>query len=128
MAIGFDKEQAAIPPGKHTGIIVQAQEDTRTFDPAKGPEPVVAVTIAPAWQKAPGVETLPVEITFSPKLNGISGLSEFLNRLGKHPKVGTAWEPSAIEGTEIAFESYTERGFVRVKKDTISALPVKRAK
>lgn len=118
MAI-MNKPQAAIPAGPHTGQIVSATETSKDF--GKGPEQVVEVVIMPAWRQDAETETLPVAVTFSPVVNGISALSKFLNRLALHPKTGAAFEPTTLVGVKVNFTAgRTERDFVRVNKDSIS--------
>jgi hypothetical protein len=117
------KRQAGLPAGAHTGVIIKAEETKKVFEPSRGPEPTVEITIQPKWKAAEGVETLPVNCLFSPSLNGLSGLSKLLNRLGAHPKDGDSWDPSELLGTEVAFTSeVSAEGFARVNKDTIRSL------
>ncbi|MHB1059777.1 MAG: hypothetical protein ACYC0F_18030 [Rhodanobacter sp.] len=122
------KKQAAIPPGSHKGIIMDALETTTIFDPAKGPEPVVEIIIQPAWRSPdPAAETLPVNVSFPPKLNGLSALSKLLSRLDMTPQPGTQWTPNVLHGVEVEFRStQTDKGFVKVDKDSITAAKPRR--
>lgn len=115
--------QAAIPAGPHKGVIIGAELTTRVFDSAKGPEPVVEITIQPAWkQPDTNAETLPVTASFTPKLNTLSSLSKFLKRLDVKVPEGEEWNPESIIGREVAFTAQrTDKDFVRVLKDTIRA-------
>lgn len=123
MAISV-KSQAAVPPGAHTGIIVSAEETKKVFNPQKGPEDTIEIVIQPRWRKDDATETLPVQASFTPVLNGLSALSKLLRRLDAHPTDGEAWEPSTLVGTEVAFSTKrSERDFVQVLKDTIRAAP-----
>lgn len=114
------KRQAAIPPGKHGGIIVEAHETTKVFDPQKGPEEVVEIIIQPEWREADGVETLQVAVLYSPVLNGLSSLSKALERLGQHPAEGESWDPASLAGTEVTFTAVQKGGFVNVNKDSLT--------
>ena len=116
------KKQAGVPDGPHTGVIINAEETTKVFDPAVGPEASIEVTIQPAWQSPDGAETLPLNVLFSPVLNGLSALSLFLKRLGMEPENGIAWEPTSLIGVEVQFVAHhAPNGFVRVNKDSIKA-------
>lgn len=118
--MGMKMEKVAvIPAGQHRGIITQCRETTKTFDPSKGPEEVVEVTIQPKHEKQ-GHRTLAVNVVFSPALNSVSALGRFLARIGVNLDEGAEFVPASIEGTEVAFESTTKPdGFVVVKKDSI---------
>lgn len=114
------KKQAAVPAGTHKGIIIGAEETSKVFDPSKGPEPVVEIVIQPAWKTDDGAETLPVLVSFTPILNGISALSRFLKRVGAEPEEGEEWVPSVLNGVEVSFTcKRNARDFVSVMKDTI---------
>lgn len=116
------KRQAAIPPGQHKGIIVNAHETTKVFDPAKGPEETVEIVIQPAWRQDPQTETLQVSALYSPVLNGLSGFSKLLQRLGKHPQDGAQYDVSDLIGLEVVFTAeHNSAGFVRVVKDSVRA-------
>lgn len=112
------KKQVAVPPGSHTGTIVDCTETQIEFDPKKGYQPAIVVTIQPDY-RVEGAETLGIETTFSPVLNGMSVLSRFLTRLGAHPKEGAAWEPADIIGTKVAFTTTNVNGFARIVKDSM---------
>ena len=114
------KKQAAIAAGKHTGIIIDCRETQKVFDGAKGPEDVIEVVIQPSWKKDADTETIPVAVSFSPVLNGLSALSKFLARIKREPD-GESWEPSSIVGTEVAFTAAIKNDFVNVSKDSIVA-------
>lgn len=122
MAIAV-KQQAAVPPGKHEGIITTAVETTKVFDPAKGPEDVVEISIQPKWKKDEHTETIPVSVIFTPVLNGISALSKLLARLKvPHPQTGDQWQADSLSGTRVTFVAdHNKDGFVRVDKDSIRA-------
>jgi hypothetical protein len=118
MALKMEKV-AAIPAGPHAGIITQAHETTKVFDPSKGPEGVVEIVIQPKWNK-PGHRTLPVSVVFSPNLTSLSALAGFLGRIGVNLEDGADFIPASLEGTEVAFTAETKKdGFVVVVKDTI---------
>jgi hypothetical protein len=110
---------APLPDGRHTGIIIGAEETTKVFDPSKGPESVVEFTVQPGWKAETGADTLPATFVYAPVLNGISALSRLLKRLGVHPASGEVWEPSSLIGVEISFVTFTKRGFVTVNKESI---------
>lgn len=114
------KKQAAIPVGEHEGMIISAVETTKIFDGSRGPEPVVEITIAPAWRQDATTETLAVSFVYSPVLNGLSGLSKFLQRLNAHPADGETWEPSVLLGLKVRFKAgLTDRKFIQVDKDSV---------
>lgn len=116
------KNQAAIPNGTHKGLITEARETTRVFDPLVGPEQTVELVIQPGWRKDDKTETMPVTVNFSPILNGLSGLSGLLDRLKVPVTDGESFEPSTLAGREITFTATRNaKGFVRVHKDTIRA-------
>lgn len=128
------KRQAAIPPGDHRGVIVEAMETTTEFAIGK-PEPTVRIVIAPAWSQDDRTETVPVAVNFSPNLNGISALSKLLGRLGvAHPEAGVEFDVGSLVGIEVAFSAdHNARKFVQVDKDSIRKAPaqvaaVKKAK
>lgn len=119
------KKIAALPEGEHRGIITAAEETTKVFDPAKGPEPVVAVTIQPAFKDADGVGCGTVSVTYSPSLNGLSGLSLLLGRLNFGLRDGDDFEPSEIVGTEVLFScKRSPNGFVNIEKGTVRIAPI----
>lgn len=125
MAIEVTK-QARIPVGRHNGIIIAAEEKKTVFDAARGPEPTLEIVIQPAWRDPNGGETLPVRVSFSPVLNGLSALSKLLARIEREPK-GGAWEPTDIIGTEVTFTAkLTDRDFINVDKDSIRAPDVQK--
>lgn len=116
------KKQAAIPEGSHTGVITGARETTKVFDPEKGPEETVEITIRPDWKSEDGAETLPVSVVFSPILNGLSALSKLLDRLDLEVPDGANWNPHELTGRKVSFVSERSKtGFVRVLKDSIKA-------
>lgn len=116
------RKMSAIPNGNHTGSIVGAQETTRVFNPDKGAEEIVQITIAPDWRPDDGSEVLPVTVSYSPTLNGLSALSKLLARLDREPKDGEAWEAESLIGTNVAFSARrNDRDFVTVMKDTLRA-------
>jgi hypothetical protein len=120
MAMKMQKK-AVIPAGPNSGQIIAARETTKTFDQAKGPEPVVEITIQPDF-KVEGATTLTVSVIFTPELNGLSALSKLLDRLDIEVAEGASWDPSSLNGTKVAFVAETNKnGFVRVVKDTIRA-------
>ena len=114
------ERKVAIPQGSHKGEIIAARLTTKTFDPIKGPENVVEITIAPAY-KVEGAQTLNVSVIYAPELNGLSGLSKFLERMDIEVPEGQEWDPASLHGRKVAFTSKTVDGFVRVLKDTIRA-------
>lgn len=114
------KKESIVPTGTHNGKIVDCRTKEVVFDPEKGEETVVEVTIQPAFKTADGSPVLPLSTIFTPNLNGLSGLSKTLNRLGLHPKEGEEWEPSHLIGTPVSFTVETGRnGFQRIVKDSI---------
>jgi hypothetical protein len=121
MAIRVDKA-CRLPAGSHTGIIVRAKETTKTFDKDKGAEEVVEIVIAPDYVAPDGALPPQTSVLFTPVLNGISALSEFLARLGVEPKEGTDWKPATLEGTKVAFRSEVRNGFAWVDKSSIQAV------
>ena len=112
---------ARLPEGKHNGVITNAEETTRTFDPQKGPEEVVEVTIQPGWTNDDGHHAPAVSVTFTPVLNGLSALDSLLERLGQTPDDGAEWEPKSLIGTEVSFVAVHSGNFTNVKKDSITA-------
>lgn len=113
------QKKAVIPAGAHKGEIIAARETTKTFDEAKGPEPVVEFTIQPDY-KVSGAQTLPVSVIFTPELNGLSALSKFLDRMDVSVPEGVSWDPSSLNGAKVAFTAEVNKnGFVRVIKDTL---------
>src|ERR1041385_1101720 len=78
------KRQAAIPPGEHRGIVIEAMETTTEFSPGK-PEPTVRLTIQPDWEQDEKTETVPVSVNFSPVLIGSAPLARRLGPLGLPP-------------------------------------------
>ena len=113
------KKQVACPPGQNRGIITQARETTKVFDPRTGPEPVVEVTIQPA-HKVEGFQTMPVSVVFAANLSTLGGLYAFLKRVGHEPKTDS-FNVESIDGTEVVFLAETKDNFVNVKKDSIRA-------
>lgn len=114
------KQQAAIPAGQHKGVIVNAAETSKVFDPSKGPEDTVEITIQPGWRKDPSTETLQVSCLFSPVLNGLSAFSKLLQRLEMHPADGEQFDVARLIGREVVFTAEIgASGFVRVVKDSI---------
>lgn len=125
MAISV-KKQAAVPDGQHRGVIISAEETTKIFDGAKGPEPVVEIVIQPAWRQDAETETLPVSVSFSPVLNGLSALSKLLARLKVEP--GASFEVNTLNGTEVEFTvKRNANDFVNVAKDSIRLAAMKPA-
>ena len=118
------KRQAAIPPGEHRGIVIEAMETTTEFSPGK-PEPTVRLTIQPDWEQDEKTETVPVSVNFSPVLNGISALSKLLERLGvPTPEAGKEFDIRTLEGIEVVFSAArNQRNFVQIEKDTIRRAP-----
>lgn len=117
------KQEAAIPPGQHEGVIIDAVEMTKTYRPEEGPQEIVQVTIQPRWKQDKETDTIPVTVDYPPVLNGLSGFSKLLNRLGLHPKKGEDWHPATLNGTEVRFVATHKEGeFVRVDKHTVSKL------
>lgn len=121
------RKQVACPEGSQTGIITAGRETTKDFgkkDPTTGRpmvEPVVEFVIQPDY-KVEGAETIPVSVLYSPTLNGLSGLSGFLQRIGKEPAEGATFHPASINGTRVRFDvKKQDNGFVRVLKDSIVA-------
>lgn len=113
------KTQVAIPAGEHSGKIVMCEETSKTFDPEKGPEPVIEITIRPEYS-VKGAETLDVSVVFSPILNGLSALDKLLQRLEIAVKDGEYFDPKQLVGTQVEFSSaISPTGFVRVDKSTI---------
>lgn len=120
MALQVTK-QAALPAGKNNrGIIMSAVETTAIFNPSEGPKPVVEVTIQPAWKKDADTQTLPLTVSFSPIINGISAFSRFLARIKRYP-TGESFEVTSIDGTEVIFDTVTKNDFTNIDKDTIRA-------
>lgn len=110
---------AVIPDGDHKGVIIGSELTTKVFDPAKGPEPVLAVTIQPAYQEE-GKETLPIQVVYAPVVNGISALSKMLARIG-HAPTGASFDETSIIGTEVRFSAaQNDRGFVVVAKASLT--------
>jgi len=112
------RRQVAIPAGQHFGKIVNAEETSKTFDQKKGPEPVIEITIRPAY-RVKGAETLDCSVIFTPVLNGISALSHLLERLEIDVPEGEYFDPKALVGMEVAFESGIFNDFVRIEKRSI---------
>jgi len=112
------KKQVALPEGEHFGKIVSAEETTKTFDPSKGPEAVIEITIRPDY-KVKGAETLDCSVIFAPVLNGLSALSHLLERLDIEVPDGEYFEPKTLIGTEVEFESTIVNDFVRIDKRSI---------
>lgn len=120
-------QEAVIPAGKgHRGFIMEARLDERTFDRNKGPEQQVVVTVQPVWRQDDSTKTLAIEVLYSPKLNGLSSLSQLLSRLDLAPKAGSEWEPSTLNLVEVVFDTMLSKdGFVKVDKDSIRKPPQK---
>lgn len=115
------RKQVAAPEGIQMGTIVAGRETTKTFDRAKGAEPVVEFVIQPDY-KVEGAETVPVSVIFTPVLNGLSALSGFLARLGKEPPEGATFKPDSLKGVRVRFEAKKQdNGFMRVLKDSIES-------
>lgn len=121
MAIKVEN-QATLPDGHHTGVITECEETTVTYDPQKGPEETIRVVIHPAYTDPEGRAVLDVAVNFSPVLNGLSALSNFLERIGQAPEDGSEWEPTSIIGTEVQFDcKHNDNGFVTIAKNSIRA-------
>lgn len=119
MSLKYERK-AVIPAGAHTGEIIAARETTKTFDERKGAEPVVEITIQPAWKAPDNAAVLPVSVIFTPELNGLSALSKYLERMDMEPEEGANWDPAVLNGKKVAFTAEKQpNGFVRVLKDTL---------
>jgi hypothetical protein len=113
------RKQTACPEGVQLGRISAARETKKDF--GKGPEPVVEIVIQPDYA-VEGAETVPVSVIFSPTLNGLSALSQFLQRLGKEPPEGADFNVATLGGTRVRFEAKRQdNGFMRVLKESITA-------
>lgn len=121
------KKQAAVPDGEHRGIIVEAIETKTDF--GAGPEDTVRITVAPEWQADERTETLPLAVNFTPSLNGLSGLSRLLGRLGITVDEGKEFKPQTLEGMEILFTARKNaKNFTQIDKETMRRAPAKTTK
>jgi hypothetical protein len=122
MAMKMEKV-VAVPPGTHDGIIIRAEETTKVFNHAEGPEPTVEIEIQPSFKKD-GYRTLPVAVVFSPVLTSVSALGKLLGRLNVNLEQDQEFNVRDLEGREITFDCEAKRdgsGFIVVKKDSIRA-------
>ena len=118
---------APLPDGQHTGEITNCEETTVTFDPAKGPEEVVRITMQSDAVHPDGLEYMSVSAIFTPNLNGVSALSRCLDRLGRHPEDGEDFDAAACVGTRVSFTTKLDEkddgnAFTNVAKASIRAI------
>lgn len=120
MGIIANKE-TVVEPGIYNGEIVDAQINTKTFNEEEGPKEVLDVQILPDHPDE-NVHTLLQ--SYTPILNGLSKLSELLERLEQHPKDGEKFEPFSIVGTRVRFEAVeANSGYITYTKDSVVPEP-----
>lgn len=119
------ERQVAVPEGEHFGKIAACRETTKIFDRAIGPEPVVEFLIAPEYRdpKYPEAPATALNFVTSAVLNGLSALSQILERLGKMPNEGQTFNPSSLVGMRVRFVAEADGNFVRVKKESLEPAP-----
>lgn len=119
------KNLQALNPGRHTGIIVSAHMENKSFGLGKNPQPTLVVKIQP--KNTTGGVYNEEEVVFSPVVAPISALGQLLKRLDMEPdyKAAGSFDESSLEGTEVSFAVEVQKNnpkFNRVNKDSIALL------
>jgi hypothetical protein len=118
------KNLQALTTGTHTGIIIHAGIENKSFGLGKNPEPTLVIQIQPK-NPANGVYNVE-EVVFSPIVAPISGLGQLLKRLEIPVDYSSkVFDEAVLEGVEVSFNVEPQPKnpkFGRINKDSITLL------